>query len=374
MTDKGPFEYSLQSRDAGSAARTGQVRTPHGSFATPAFMPVGTQATVKGLLPAQVRDTGAEIILANTYHLRLRPGHELVEEMGGLQKFMNWDGPILTDSGGYQVFSLAHRRKITEEGVTFKSHIDGSKLFLGPEEAMRIQLALGSDIIMSFDECIPYPVERRYAEESVARTTRWEKQTLEYHPHDGRALFGIVQGGIWPDLRIRSAHDLLALPFDGYAMGGLFVGENREIAMELLEVVAAEIPEDRARYVMGVGTPLELLDCILRGWDMFDCVLPTRNARHGQAFTRDGVIKLKNAVHRNAPQTIEPDCSCLACSDYSRSYLRHLLMAKELLAATLISHHNLSFMQRLMAEVREAIVEDRLGSFRDDFAARFCSK
>ncbi len=350
-------------------ARRGRLHTPHGPIETPAFMPVGTQATVKGLLPSQVKSTGAEILLANTYHLLLRPGHELVRDLGGLHAFMGWDGPILTDSGGYQVFSLAHRRKITEEGVVFQSHLDGSKVMLGPAEAMQIQLALGSDILMSFDECIPYPIAKEAAEESLARTHRWEETTLQFRPDDGRALFAIVQGGIFEDLRLRSAEFLTNLPFDGYAVGGLFVGEERSDTLRVLQAVGPHLPSDKARYVMGVGTPLEVVECVMRGFDMFDCVLPTRNARHGQAMTFAGALRLKAARFQKDEAPIDEDCDCLACARFSRAYLRHLLMAKEILAATLISHHNLRFMQRLMDGVRRAIEEGRLSDFRDDLAS-----
>lgn len=352
-----------------SAARCGNISTPHGSFETPAFMPVGTQASIKGLSPWQVAATGAGIVLSNTYHLHLRPGEELIREMGGLHKFMGWDGPILTDSGGYQVFSLAHRRVIEDGGVRFRSHIDGAECFLGPREAMEIQIALGSDIIMSFDECMPHPVERSYAEESLQRTLRWEEETISHHPRDGRALFGIVQGGVHEDLRVQSTRALLDLPFDGYAIGGLFVGEDRDETMQMLDVVGSLIPDDYARYVMGVGSPVEVLDCIARGWDMFDCVLPTRNGRHGHAMTRGGIIRLKNARHRNDPGPIEEGCPCPACWNLSRSYLRHLFVAGESLGGILVSQHNLVFMQELMNEARKAIAENRFDALRDEMAA-----
>ena len=351
-----------------SRARLGRVKTPHGTFRTPAFMPVGTQATVKGLLPDDVAKTGADIILANTYHLHLRPGEQLVKKLGGLHAFMDWHGPILTDSGGFQVFSLAEMRKIVEEGVHFKSPIDGAKAFLGPREAMEIQIALGSDVIMSFDECIPYPSERDYAERSVDRTTRWEEETLRHHPRDGRLLFGIVQGSIWGDLRRRSAEALLALPFDGYAMGGLFIGEERPAAVEMLDLVGAMIPERFPRYVMGVGTPLEILDSVLLGWDMFDCVLPTRNGRHGYAMTFGGVVRIKNAEHKESPVPLEDGCPCVACRRFTRAYLRHLFVAEEILGATLISLHNLTFMQRLMDGIRTAIAQGTLRTYRDQIA------
>ncbi len=334
-------------------------------------MPVGTQGAVKGLQVDEVLATGAEIILANTYHLHLRPGEKLIESQGGLHEFMTWKGPILTDSGGYQVFSLSDLRTIDEEGVSFKSHLDGAPCRLSPQIAMEIQIALGSDIIMSFDECLPFPCDYDYAAESVDRTTRWEQRTLDFHPRDGRALFGIVQGGVFPELRARSAKDLLCLPFDGLAMGGLFVGEPRSETMDMLQLVAELIPKHLPRYVMGVGTPVEVLDCILRGWDMFDCVLPTRNARHGYALTFAGTVKLKNRRFREDSGPLEADCDCMACSRYSRSYLRHLFMSKEQLAGTLLSHHNLRFMQRVMAGARDAIAHHRLPSFRDEFARSY---
>lgn len=371
MSAPSPFGFEELSRDAGGRARCGRVTTPHGQFSTPAFMPVGTKAAVKGLQPDEVRSTGAEIILANTYHLHLRPGEKLVRELGGLHDFMNWSGPILTDSGGYQVFSLSGLRRIEEEGVHFKSHLDGSPCFLSPRIATEIQLDLGSDIVMSFDECLPYPAEHEYARKSVDRTARWEEETLEYHPRDGRALFGIVQGGVFADLRTRSARQLLDLPFDGYAMGGLFVGEPREETMEMLDLIGGLIPPHYPRYVMGVGTPLEVIDCVLRGWDMFDCVLPTRNARHGYAMTPDGMMKLKNARFRADPRPISEDCPCLACSRYSRAYIRHLMMSKENLGQTLVSHHNLTFMAQITASIRKAIASDGLAAFRGRFAERW---
>ncbi|MEZ6195729.1 MAG: tRNA guanosine(34) transglycosylase Tgt [Planctomycetota bacterium] len=371
MSTPPTFRFEIAARETDGRARRGRVHTPHGSFATPAFMPVGTKASVKGLQIPDIESTGAEIILANTYHLHLRPGEDLVRDLGGLHRFMAWDRPILTDSGGYQVFSLSDLRRIDEDGVHFKSHLDGTPLFLSPRRAMEIQIALGSDIIMSFDECLPYPAEYGYAERSVDRTSRWEEETLRYHPRDGRALFGIVQGGVHADLRRRSARQLLDLPFDGYAMGGLFVGEPREETMAVLDLVAGLIPETYPRYVMGVGTPLEVIDCVILGWDMFDCVLPTRNARHGYAMHPAGMANLKNLRFRTDDRPIQEDCDCLACTRHSRAYLRHLLMARELLAQTLVTHHNLRFMQRTMEGLRRAIDEDRVASFRAAFAERW---
>lgn len=363
MTDRGDYLFTSGPSDASTRARTGVVRTPHGSFHTPAFMPVGTKAAVKGLRPDEVVATGAEIVLANTYHLHLRPGEELIEKLGGVQDFMSWDGPILTDSGGYQVFSLSELRTIHENGVAFKSHLDGSPEFLGPDEAMHIQIALGSDIMMSFDECMPYPIDRAYAEESLERTHRWEKRTLELHPRDGRALFGIVQGGVFEDLRRKSTETLLELPFDGYAMGGLFIGEARDQSMEMADIVGAILPDTTARYVMGVGTPLEILDLVALGWDMFDCVLPTRNARHGVAMTFGGTLRLKNARFFDDAAPVEAGCPCVACRDHSRAYLRHLFLAKEMLGPVLLTSHNLTFMQRLMSGAREAIGRGEFASY-----------
>lgn len=369
MSARGPYRYEPGTADAGTRARNGMVRTPHGSFRTPAFMPVGTKASVKGLRPAEVEATGAEIVLANTYHLHLRPGEELVRKMGGVQKFMAWDAPVLTDSGGYQVFSLSDLRTIREDGVEFKSHLDGSKQFLGPEEAMKIQIALGSDIIMSFDECMPYPIERGDAEVSLERTHRWERRTLDFHPRDGRALFGIVQGGVFEDLRRRSTETLLELPFDGYAMGGLFIGEAREQSMAMADVVGSLIPDRFARYVMGVGTPLEILELVSLGWDMFDCVLPSRNARHGLAMTFQGTLKLKNARFFDDGSPVEEGCPCVACRGHSRAYLRHLFLAKEMLGPVLLTSHNLTFMQRLMSGARSAIEEGRLRDYSAEVRA-----
>ncbi len=368
MSPNGVFGFQELHRAQETSARCGKVTTKHGSFSTPAFMPVGTQATVKGLLPEQVADTGAEIILANTYHLHLRPGEATVKELGGLHAFMNWQGPILTDSGGFQVWSLSDLRSIDDNGVSFKSHLDGSNLRLDPKIAMQIQTDLGSDIIMSFDECMDYPIEKKAAEESLRRTHAWEKKTLDYHPRDGRALFAIIQGGVFEDLRKQSAEFLLDLPFDGYAMGGLFIGEIRDDSMAMLELVGQMVPPGFPRYVMGVGTPLEILDCVARGWDMFDCVLPTRNGRHGTAMTMSGPINLKNARFKTDQAPIEEGCSCLACASYSRAYLRHLVVAKEVLALTLISHHNLSFMQRLMEQCRDAIQDGTFLQFRNRIA------
>ena len=364
------FTFRVDHADSTTRARTGEVATPHGTFRTPVFMPVGTQASVKGLTPTDVEATGAEIILSNTYHLHLRPGADVVERLGGLHRFMRWDRPILTDSGGYQVFSLAHRRTITETGVEFKSHLDGARCFIGPKEAMEIQIALGSDIIMSFDECLPYPVERSYVEASTDRTSRWEEETLRYHPRDGRALFGIVQGGVHTDLRLRSADALLALDFDGYAAGGLFVGEDRGETMEVLDVLGDRIPTRFPRYVMGVGSPVEILDAVARGFDMFDCVMPTRNGRHGQAFTPTGQLRLRNARFKEDTDVLEDGCPCLACAGgFGRAYLRHLVMAGETLGSSLVSHHNLTFLARMMHGARRAIEDDRFTSYVEDVRA-----
>ena len=361
-------DFQVIHRSTEGPARTASLGLPHGNVRLPAFMPVGTRAAVRGLLPSQVRETGADILLANTYHLHLRPGEKTVCKQGGLHGFMQWDRPILTDSGGFQVFSLGDLCTITEEGVEFKSHLDGSRCFLGPTEAMEIQIALGADIIMSFDECVPYPADRSYVEQSVDRTSRWEEKTLQLHPRDGRALFAIVQGGIHADLRRRSAQTLLSMNFDGYAIGGLFVGEARDDALEMLSVTQDLIPDSYPRYVMGVGTPLAIIDSVMRGWDMFDCVLPTRNGRHGTAMTWRGKLRVKNAAFANDSKPIEEGCHCLACRSFSRAYLRHLIMSDEILGATLVSQHNLTFMQDLMQRIRDAIVAGNLRSLRDELA------
>lgn len=362
------IRYELIKTDKQTGARLGIVHTPHGSFETPAFMPVGTQASVKTMSPEEVKDMGAGIILSNTYHLWLRPGHEIVREAGGLHKFMNWDRPILTDSGGFQVFSLSHIRKIEEEGVHFRNHLNGDKLFLSPEKAMEIQNALGADIMMAFDECPPFPATFEYMKASVERTSRWAERCLEAHarPQD-QGLFGIVQGGEFEELRKQSAKDLVSMDFPGYAIGGLSVGEPKDIMNRMLEYTTPLLPAEKPRYLMGVGSPDSLIDGAIRGIDMFDCVLPTRIARNGTCMTSEGRLAIKNAKFARDFGPLDPNCDCYTCRNYSRAYIRHLLKAEETFGIRLTSYHNLYFLQDLMRNVRQAIREDRLGDFREEF-------
>ena len=343
------------------------METAHGSFTTPVFMPVGTQATVKALSPEELDEAGARIILANTYHLYLRPGHGIVEKLGGLHNFMHWDRPILTDSGGFQVYSLSKLRKITEKGVTFQSHIDGSSHFIGPEEAIRIQKALGSDIIMAFDECVSYPADYKYVLDSVRLTSLWAKRCLEEPRGEMQDLFGIVQGGMYSDLREMSAKELVGMGFDGYALGGLSVGENSETRQSVIRETVAFLPELKPVYLMGVGKPEDMLEAVLLGVDMFDCVIPTRNARNGTLFTRSGRLVIKNAQYIDDKRPIDEGCDCYTCSHYSRAYLRHLYMANELLVYRLNSIHNIHYYMRFMEDIRTAIREDRIEEFRKDF-------
>ncbi|MBO9598425.1 MAG: tRNA guanosine(34) transglycosylase Tgt [Cohnella sp.] len=360
------YEFIKACKQTG--ARLGRLHTPHGIIDTPTFMPVGTQATVKGMSPEELKALGAQIILSNTYHLFLRPGHELVEQAGGLHKFMNWDRPILTDSGGFQVFSLSEMRKITEEGVQFRSHINGDKLSLTPESATHVQNALGADIMMAFDECPPYPAEYEYVKQSTERTSRWAERCLQAHkrPHD-QALFAIVQGGMHADLRKNSARDLTSLDFPGYAMGGLSVGEPKHMMYEMLEETVHLLPSDKPRYLMGVGSPDALVEGSIRGIDMFDCVLPTRIARNGTVMTSQGRLVVRNAKFASDFGPLDPECDCYACRNYSRAYIRHLVKADEMFGLRLTTVHNLHFLVNLMANVRQAIREDRLGDFRDQF-------
>ncbi|MBK3493415.1 tRNA guanosine(34) transglycosylase Tgt [Viridibacillus sp. YIM B01967] len=362
------IRYELIKTDKQTGARLGIVHTPHGSFETPAFMPVGTQASVKTMSPEEVKDMGAGIILSNTYHLWLRPGHDIVREAGGLHKFMNWDRPILTDSGGFQVFSLSHIRKIEEEGVHFRNHLNGDKLFLSPEKAMEIQNALGADIMMAFDECPPFPATFEYMKASVERTSRWAERCLAAHarPQD-QGLFGIVQGGEFEELRKQSAKDLVSMDFPGYAIGGLSVGEPKDIMNRMLEYTTPLLPSEKPRYLMGVGSPDSLIDGAIRGIDMFDCVLPTRIARNGTCMTSEGRLVIKNAKFARDFGPLDPNCDCYTCRNYSRAYIRHLLKAEETFGIRLTSYHNLYFLQDLMRNVRQAIREDRLGDFREEF-------
>lgn len=363
--------YELQKECPHIGARAGLLHTPHGTFKTPMFMPVGTQATVKTMSPEELKEMGAQIILSNTYHLFLRPGPELVEEAGGLHRFMNWDGGILTDSGGFQVFSLGDLRKITEEGVAFRSHIDGSKKFLSPEIATKVQEQLGADIAMAFDECIPYPADYAYADRSTARTTRWAERCREAHTSKTQGMFGIVQGGMYKDLRTRSAKELVAMDFDGYSIGGLSVGEPHDIMYDILEHTTPLLPTNKARYLMGVGTPDCLVEGVARGVDMFDCVYPTRVARNGMAMTHTGRVTLKNATYAHDWGPIEEGCQCYACRNYSRAYIRHLYKAEEILAFRLVSYHNLYFLLDFMRRMRQAILDDRFPAFRDEFWGQY---
>ncbi len=358
------FSFTLLAEDHG--ARAGVFHTPHGDIPTPIFAPVGTQATVKALTPAQVAEIGASLVLANTYHLYLRPGADLVAEMGGLHSFMQWPGPILTDSGGFQVFSLAEMRKVDDEGVTFKSHIDGSTHRLTPEKAIQVEEQLGADIIMAFDECAP-PYERAYSERAMQRTHAWAERCLKAKTRPDQALFGIVQGGIFPDLREQSARFIASLGFPGHAIGGLSVGETKAEMHAMLELVTPLLPADRPRYLMGVGGQDDLLNGILRGVDIFDCVLPTRLARHQAAMTRRGRVNLMNAAFARDPRPIDESCGCYTCQHFSRAYLRHLINAKEMLVASLISIHNIYTLLDLVRGARQAILEQRYVSYYEEY-------
>ncbi|MFP3854902.1 MAG: tRNA guanosine(34) transglycosylase Tgt [Anaerolineales bacterium] len=359
-----PFKFELIAQDG--RARAGLFHTPHGTLSTPVFAPVGTQATVKALTPNQLKDLGASLVLANTYHLYLRPGAEVVALGGGLHQFMQWNGPILTDSGGFQVFSLADRREIDADGVTFRSHLDGSQHRFTPESAVAIQEKLGADIIMAFDEC-PEPYDKTYNEEALARTHAWAERCLGAQSRSDQALFGIVQGGIFPDLRRRSAEFIAGLGTPGVAIGGLSVGETKSEMMEILEVVDPILPENRPRYLMGVGSPIDLVEGISRGIDIFDCVLPTRLARNDAAMTRSGRINLRNAPYAEDQRPIDPDCSCYCCQHFTRSYLRHLIVAGEMLSSTLLSIHNLYTLIQLTSDLRQSIIEGRVEQFAEEF-------
>lgn len=355
-----------------SGARLGRVHTPHGTIDTPAFMPVGTQATVKTMSPEELKNMDAHIILSNTYHLFLRPGHELIRDAGGLHKFMNWDRPILTDSGGFQVFSLSDIRKITEEGVQFKSHLNGDKLFISPEKAMEIQNALGSDIMMAFDECPPFPAEYDYLKQSLERTSRWAQRCLNSHARpDEQGLFAIVQGGMHEDLRRLSAEQLTSMDFPGYAIGGLSVGEPKHLMYRVLDCTTPLLPANKPRYLMGVGSPDALIEGAIRGIDMFDCVLPTRIARNGTVMTSSGRLVVRNAKFADDFGPLDPECSCYTCTHYSRAYIRHLIKADETFGIRLTTYHNLHFLLELMRNVRQAIREDRLLDFRDQFFTQY---
>ena len=371
-----PIRYELIKKDKKTGARRGRIHTPHGIIETPVFMPVGTQATVKTMTPTELKDeVKAKIILSNTYHLYLRPGDELVAEAGGLHKFMNWDGAILTDSGGFQVFSLGDLRKITEEGVAFRSHLDGSKHFISPEKSMSIQNNLGSDIMMAFDECVEYPADYEYTRKSMERTTRWAERCKAAHKNpDRQGLFGIVQGGMYKDLREISAKQLVELDFPGYAVGGLSVGEPAELMYDVLGHTTPFLPEDKPRYLMGVGTPDYLIEAVIRGIDMCDCVLPTRIARNGTAMTSKGKLVVRNATYERDWTPLDDECDCYTCKNFTRAYIRHLIKCDEILGARLLSIHNLRFLVRLMENVRVAIEEGRLLEFREEFYSKYYHK
>jgi queuine tRNA-ribosyltransferase len=363
-----PITYQLEKKDKHTGARLGKIVTPHGTFETPMFMPVGTLASVKTLAPEELDEMGAGIILSNTYHLWLRPGEDIVEEAGGLHSFMNWDKGILTDSGGFQVFSLSDMRQIEEEGVHFKSHLDGKKLFLSPEKAIQIQNKLGPDIMMSFDECPPFDESYEYVKKSVERTSRWAERGLEAHAKkDKQGLFGIVQGAGFEELRKQSAKDLVSLDFPGYSIGGLSVGEPKEDMYRVLDYTTPLLPENKPRYLMGVGTPDALIEGVMRGVDMFDCVLPTRIARNGTTMTSQGRVVIKNAKYARDFRPLDEKCDCYTCRNYTRAYIRHLIKSNETFGLRLTSYHNVYFLLNLMKNVRQAIREDNLKEFKEAF-------
>ena len=355
-------------------ARTGNLQFDRGQVDTPAFMPVGTYGTVKGMLPRDVEATGAQIILGNTFHLMLRPGTKVIEKHGSLHRFMNWHKPILTDSGGFQVFSLGAMRKITEQGVAFKSPVDGSSIFLDPETSMRVQASLGSDIVMIFDECTPYPASIDEARQSMQLSLRWAQRSRQAHGDSKAALFGIVQGGMYEDLRLESLQGLVDIGFDGYAVGGLSVGEPKQEMFAVLDGLKDHLPTDKPRYLMGVGKPEDLVEAVGRGIDMFDCVMPTRNARNGHLFTSSGVIKIRNAQHKDSDMALDTNCDCYTCENFSRAYLHHLDKTKEILGSQLNSIHNIHFYQKLMQQIREAIAKQRWQQFVAEFYDRYFSE
>ncbi len=364
--------YELLHECKQTGARRGVIHTPHGDIQTPVFMPVGTQATVKAMTPEELKeDVKAQIILANTYHLYLRPGHEIVKQAGGLHSFMNWEKPILTDSGGFQVFSLGDLRKITEDGVEFKSYLDGSKHFLSPEKVMKIENALGADIIMAFDECAPYPSTYEYTKNSMERTTRWAIRCKNAHKREDQALFGIIQGGFYKDLRKKSLEDLEILDFPGYAIGGISVGEPKEEFLSILNYTAPLMPKEKPRYLMGVGTPDYLIEAAMAGIDMCDCVLPTRIARNGTAMTWNGKVVIRNATYEKDFEPLDKECDCYTCKNYSRAYIRHLIKCNEILGIRLLSIHNLRFLTRLMERVRIEIENNNLKTFQNKFYKKY---
>ncbi len=377
--------FKLLHKDGSSKARLGVLETAHGKVNTPIFMPVGTQGTVKAMSNNELLECGAEIILGNAYHLNLRPGLDIIKKAGGLHKFMGWQGPILTDSGGYQVFSLAKLRKLSEEGAEFSSHIDGSRHFITPEKAIEIQEAMGSDIMMTFDECVHYPAARDYVEQSLDLTTKWARRSKEYfyrpktidhrpQAYGRQLLFGIVQGSAYSDLRKKAVEDLLAIGFDGYAIGGVSVGEPQNLMHEISSYTASLLPEESSRYLMGVGTPVDILEAISNGIDMFDCVVPTRNGRNGQAFTWSGELQLRNAEYKEDFSPIDKDCECMACRLHTRAYIRHLFNTEEILGLRLVSLHNIHFYAKLIQKSRQAIKDDCFESFRLEFASRYLKR
>ncbi len=369
---KQPITYELLHIDKNSGARRGVIHTHHGDIQTPVFMPVGTQATVKTMTPEELKEIEAQIILSNTYHLYLRPGNELIKEAGGLHEFMKWDRPILTDSGGFQVFSLGPLRKITEEGVEFKSYLDGSKHFLSPEKVMKIENDLGADIIMAFDECCPYPSTYEYTKQSMERTTRWAKRCKDAHSKkEEQGLFGIIQGGFYKDLRTQSVKDLIKLDFPGYAIGGISVGEPKEKFLDILRYTAPMLPENKPRYLMGVGSPDYLIEAALAGIDMCDCVLPTRVARNGTAMTWQGKKVIRNATYERDFTCLDEECDCYACKNYTKAYIHHLIKNKEILGVRLLSIHNLRFLTKLMERVRIEIENDNLLKFKKEFFKKY---
>lgn len=370
------IKYTLLHKDENSNARYGKLQTNYGTFETPMFMPVGTRATVKSLSPEELKAAHSGIILSNTYHLWLRPGEDIIDKAGGLHKFMNYDGPILTDSGGFQVFSLVKNKEkdITEEGVTFKSHIDGSKLFLTPEKSIQIQNKLDSDIAMSFDECPPYPSTYEYMKKSVERTLRWAARGKKVHTNKNQSLFGIVQGGEFEDLREYSCKETVKMDFDGYSIGGTSVGEDKDTMYKMIDYGIKYLPEDKVRYLMGVGDPIDIIEGTIRGIDIFDCVLPTRIARHGQAFTREGKINFNNAKYKEDFTPVEEGCDCYTCQNYTKAYIRHLITTDEMLGGRLLSIHNIRFLIKLTEELREAIKENRILEYREEFISKYQKK
>ena len=364
-------EFKLNYEDPNNGARIGQISFNGKTYETPMFMPVGTNATVKTLSPEEIKEMGCGIILANTYHLWLRPGENIVNKAGGLHKFMNYDGPILTDSGGFQVFSLAKPKDITEEGVHFKNHLNGDKLFLTPEKSIEIQNKLGSDIVMSFDECIGYPATYEYCKNSVERTLRWAKRGKDVFNNSNQILFGIVQGGEYPDLRKHCAEKLVEMNFDGYSVGGTSVGEDKQTMYKMVKMSTDYLPKDKLRYLMGVGDPIDLIENVLRGIDIFDCVSPTRLARHGHAYTKNGKINLKNSKYKEDFTPVEENCNCYACKNYTKSYIKHLITNNETFGARLLSIHNIYFLEHLMEEIRENIKNGTLEEYRDNFILNY---